>query len=241
VIIVRLIEVRGRLAPLLVAFGAACVGCAVDHGSVCVSGGEALRDSVAPPALQTRLFPLAVGATWTYHATNAIETTVETLTVDAREPIEPSLPDVLAYRVVLQRAYGATLTSWLEDRGDEVVRHRELAVDWRGEAYGDETFLPGRNLVDESTKHTTLGATWKRQFSDVITDTGGTYSDCKSDAFEVQAVDEVVQVPAGTFSVLRVRRTDTGATTWFARGVGKVKYVNGGNHDELVSYDIPGV
>lgn len=213
----------------------------MDHGSECASGGEALRDPVAAPALLTRYLPLAVGATWTYNATNALETTVETLTVADQEAMDPSVPDALLYRVVLQRAYGATLTSWLEDRGDEVVRHRELAVDWRGESYGDETFLPGRNLVDESAKHTTLGASWKRQFSDVITDSGGTYSDCKSDAFEVQAIEEPVTVPAGTFLTLRITRTDSGSTTWFARGVGKVKHVGGSTRDELVSYDIPGL
>lgn len=166
---------------------------------------------------------------------------METVTVDALEPFDPVFPGDLAYRVVRHRPYGATLTSWWEDRGDQIVRHRELAIDASGAAYGDETFRPGRTVVDESAKHTALNAAWKHRFSDVITDGGGTFSDCKSDAFAVQAVDESVTVPAGTFQALRIVRADSGTTTWFARGVGKIKHVGATTHDELVSYSIPGL
>jgi hypothetical protein len=47
-----------------------------------------------------------------------------------------------------------------------------------------------------------------------------------------------VTVPAGTFTTLRVHRTDSGATAWFARGVGKVKQVSS-SKVELVSFSIP--
>jgi hypothetical protein len=216
----------------------AIISCGKDHGAPCANGGEALRAVVpgAPPAM--RWLPLVVGATWTYRVHDVYETTTETVTVVAPDTSAGADPGAAGYRVVRQKAYGAQLVSWWEDRGDQVVRHRELAIDGAGSSYGDETFVPGRPMVDESAKHTTRAATWKEKFSDVILDSGDTYSDCKSDQFEVQAVDETITVPAGTFACLRVRRTDTGATTWFARGVGEVKRT-GNTTSELVSFQIP--
>jgi len=216
------------------------VGCDVSHGDVCVDVGEPLRAPVLPSLpLAMRYQPLAVGARWTYNASNSVETTQEIITVGAIEAFDPLQPDWLAFRLVNRRAYGASQVVWWEDRGDQIVRHRERAIDGNGDAYGDERFLPGRLLVDDVSKHTTLGAAWKHHFSDVITDGGGTFSDCKSDAFAIEAIDETVTVPAGTFSALRVARTDSGTTTWYARGVGKIKHVGATTHDELVSYSFP--
>jgi hypothetical protein len=59
----------------------------------------------------------------------------------------------------------------------------------------------------------------------------------------VEAVDEMVTVPAGTFKCLRVHSTESGAkgydsTFWFARNVGKVKET-GTEVRELLGYSIP--
>jgi hypothetical protein len=214
-------------------------GCGSHAGSPCADGGEALRPIVAGGPLETRYLPLVVGATWTYAITGSLETTVQTVTVEAQDTFAGAEPDAMGYRVVTQKAYGAQLISWWEDRGNQVVRHRELAIDGKGATYGDESFVPGRPVVDELPKHTTLAATWKQRFSDIILDSGDTYSDCKADKFQVQAVEETVTVPAGTFTCLKVKRTDSGATAWFARGVGKVKQTSD-TTAELVSFSIPG-
>jgi hypothetical protein len=221
----------GRLVALLVALW----GCGRDHGAPCASGGEALRAIVPGASPAMRWQPLVVGATWTYRVSDG---TTETVTVEAADTFAGAEPGALGYRVVRRMAYGAQLVSWWEDRGDQIVRHRELAIDGQGATYGDESFVPGRLVVDESPKHLVAAATWKQKFSDVILDSGETYSDCKTDHFEVQALDEKVTVPAGTFSCVRVRRTDTGATTWFARGVGQVKHA-ASTTSELASFQIP--
>ena len=215
-----------------------CAGCGAQTGAPCSDGGEALRPIVAGGPLDTRYQPLVVGATWTYKVTSSVETTMQTVTVEAEETFTGAEPGARGYRLLTQKAYGAQLVSWWEDRGDQVVRHRELAIDGAGATYGDETFVPGRPVVDELAKHTVLAATWKQRFSDVILDSGTTYYDCKSDQFQIQAVDETVTVPAGTFTTLKVKRTDSGATAWFARGVGKVKQVSS-TTAELVSFSIP--
>jgi len=215
-------------------------GCADHTGVPCADGGEALRPSVAGGSLDTRYLPLVVGATWTYRVKSSVETTMQTVTVEAEDTFAGAEPGARGFRIVTQKAYGAQLVSWWEDRGDQVVRHRELAIDGEGATYGDESFVPARPVVDELAKHTTLAATWKQRFRDVIEDSGSTYYDCKADKFLIPAVDDVVTVPAGTFTALQVHRTDSGATAWFARGVGKVKQVSD-TTAELVSFSIPGL
>jgi len=213
-------------------------GCGDHTGAPCTDGGETLRPIVASGPLETRYLPLIVGASWTYEVTSSVETTMQTVAVEAEDTFAGAEPGARGFRVVTQKAYGVTLTAWWEDRGDQVVRHRELSVDGKGITYGDESFLPARPVVDELAKHSVVGATWKQRFSDIILDSGTTYSDCKADQFEIQAVEEQVTVPAGTFTCLRVRRTDSGATAWFAKGVGKVKQVSD-TTAVLVSFSIP--
>jgi hypothetical protein len=213
-------------------------GCGDHTGAPCADGGEALRPIVAGGPLETRYLPLVVGATWTYEVTSSGETTMQTVTVEAEDTFAGAEPGARGFRVVTRKPYGVTVTAWWEDRGDQVVRHRELSVDGKGNTYGDESFLPGRPVVDELAKHETVGATWKQRFSDIILDSGTTYSDCKADKFETQSVEESVTVPAGTFTSLKIKRTDSGATAWFAQGVGKVKQVSG-TTAELVSFSIP--
>jgi hypothetical protein len=213
-------------------------GCGASTGAPCADGGEALRPIVAGGPLETRYQPLVVGATWVYQVNDGVETTMQTVTVEAEDTFAGAEPGARGFRVLTQKAYGVTLTSWWEDRGDQVVRHRELSVDGKGVTYGDETFIPARPVVDELAKHLTLGATWKQRFSDIIQDSGTTYSDCKSDKFAIQATEEQVTVPAGTFTALKVTRTDSGATEWFAQGVGRVKHVSNSTA-ELVSFSIP--
>ena len=58
------------------------------------------------------------------------------------------------------------------------------------------------------------------------------------------AVNETVTVPAGTFSALKITRTNTADGTaksqWFVPGVGKIRESNTTGHlEELTSYMIP--
>jgi hypothetical protein len=58
------------------------------------------------------------------------------------------------------------------------------------------------------------------------------------------AANEVVTVPAGTFSALKITRTDTAngssKSQWFVPGVGKIRESNTTGHlEELTSYTIP--
>ena len=72
--------------------------------------------------------------------------------------------------------------------------------------------------------------------------TKGVTTKDKSDQWTVEALDESVTVPAGTFTALRVYRVgeEDGQASkryWFVKGVGKVKEV-GKQTEELMSYEL---
>jgi hypothetical protein len=186
-----------------------------------------------PPA--TRLYPLVPGATWTYRFAATLETTTQTVTVMPPETIN----GLVQFPVVTQQAHGVVITTYLEDRGQQVVRHRELSIDGDGDQFGDETWEPGRPLLDETFNHLDQGSSYTTHFKDIIIDSGGTYQDCKSDQFEVASADEVVKVPAGEFHAVKLQRTDNGSTIWYARGVGRVKQTGATTTYELLDYHVP--
>ena len=59
--------------------------------------------------------------------------------------------------------------------------------------------------------------------------------------FILEAEDELIEVAAGSFRCVRIRRSRSGTesekTYWYARGVGKVKEL-GGQTEELTSYSV---
>jgi hypothetical protein len=61
-----------------------------------------------------------------------------------------------------------------------------------------------------------------------------------TDTWRVVAVDEMVNVPAGTFSAVLIEKVGGTSTKryWFARGVGKVKERSGAQLEELVNYTL---
>lgn len=231
-----------RAAPVLAAL-AALGACAADHpaGEVvtCKDYPQDFLPAGPIGAPATRFFPLVTGATWTYQFEATLETTTQTVTVEAPEIVEGTDPPITAFPVVTEKAHGVVVTAWIEDTGSQIIRHRELSVDGDGDSFGDERFTPGRPLLDEVDKHLDAGSTWKTHFKDTITDTGGTYQDCKTDHWELANDDAVVTVPAGTFHAIEVVRTDSGTRVWYARGVGRVKQTGSTTTHVLLDYTIP--
>lgn len=215
--------------------------CAADHpaGEVvtCKEHPEDFLPGGPLGAPSTRLYPLVTGASWRYRFTAPLETTEQTVTVFAPELVEDTT--VTAFKVVTQKAHGVVVTNWIEDTGSQIIRHRELSIDGDGDNFGDERFTPGRPILDEVDKHLDAGSSWKTHFKDTITDSGGTYQDCKSDQWELESADDAVTVPAGTFHAIKLTRVDSGTTTWYARGVGRVKQTGATTTFELLDVSIP--
>ncbi len=186
-----------------------------------------------------RYFELRPGARWTYRVDDEGRITLKTQTVGAIEDVGGAKAGVRAHKLTTTRP-GGSVVSWQEDRGDVVVRHREL--DMAGDRHTDEIYAPHRTRIDETPAHVTAGAAWSEQYTEHVTDNTGVTVTEKQETWLVEAVDEVIVVPAGAFCTLRVRRTSTSGggsstkTYWFARGVGKIKETGENQTETLASF-----
>ena len=221
---------------MVLGFVAACAGEDRDGG-----GGGGGGDSTG------RYMPLDEGASWTYRVTDVGDGTVTTKTqsVEAFEDIGGMKAGIMAFRLRREKDNGYTL-SWQEDTGDAVVRHREESYDATDAMESEDWFDPGKLRIDESEGHTALDATFADDYTETTidhTNAGEMTMTTKAETWVVQAVDDEVDVPAGTFTCLKLFRSNDGTgvakTYWFARGVGKVKESGGSQIEELSDYTLP--
>jgi hypothetical protein len=114
----------------------------------------------------------------------------------------------------------------------------------------EKTFAPSSIDFDASNDHLVPGVTWNEDYLE--TQTGATAPAQTKQEFvkwTVEATDDVVSVPAGTFTCIRVRRHHASSknpadeVTWYASGTGKVKETGAGSladqTRELVSATLP--
>jgi hypothetical protein len=123
--------------------------------------------------------------------------------------------------------------------GDRLVRYSEVSSEI-GVVKERVRFEPPALRVDVQASR--MGARYETSHVEQHLDEAGNVirETPKSQHFIIEAVDELVAVPAGEFRAVRVRRdTEGGAskTYWFVRGVGKIKEV-GGQTEELKSYEL---
>ena len=221
------------LAPLV----AAC-------GSEDPANGDAAPNVDSGPRsdadTSSRYLPMEVGRVWTYQVTpigGAPE--IKTSTVEALEDIGGEKAGTTGFRVRTEKPDGVTV-SWQEDTGTAIVRHREQEQTTTGSITVEEYYVPFRTRLDESPAHLENAAAWSESFTNRTVGVGDT---ARQDQWTVEAVDEQVTVPAGTFSCIKVHRVgaDAGQADkryWFARGVGKVKE-EGGQLEELMATSAP--
>lgn len=233
----RVVQLRSAL--LLVAVAAlACGGSDGGGGGSGVDGGGG--------GGELRYFPIAEGASWTYQVVDlgTGASSLKTQAVEAYEDIGGQKAGTMGYRMRTDKDTGYTL-SWQEDTGTAIVRHREQSFAAGGAQETDEFYLPYKMRLDESEAHLVVDTTYSYSYSEQIFDLTASTNNTndKSEAWTVEAVDEEVTVPAGTFTTLRVFRNNDGTgvqkTYWFARGVGKVKEEGGGQRELLTDYTIP--
>jgi hypothetical protein len=193
----------------------------------------------ATPATTGRYIPLAVGATWTWTGADSRSGSsgMVSSTVEALDALTGSKAGISAFRVHDSTLSGSVV-NWQQDTGTSVVRHREQFLDTSGALTSDHVYTPSKLRLDESAAHTTVGATWTETFTDASVSTASI-----TVHWTVDAVDESVTVPAGTFKCLRVHSVESGSlgydsTFWYARNVGKVKE-SGTETRNLVGYSIP--
>ena len=218
----------------------------------CQSGGQS-SDAAAPgaglidarqPANTGRYIPLAVGAGWTWNGVDTL-TGLSGITdsrVEALESMTGAKAGISAYRIRSVTLSGSTV-NWQQDTGTSIVRHREEFFDLTGTLKSDHLFTPDKLRLDEDPSHIVLGASWTETYTDAVTAPLAQAGTTATVTWTVEAVDEMVSVPAGTFPCLRVHSIDSSlggydSTFWFARNVGKVKE-SGTEVRELLGYSIP--
>ena len=205
-------------------------------------GPDAGDDLCAAPASE-RLLPLAVGWRWTYDVSDdGAAATRKATTVETLEDVGGTKVGTVAYRVRTEKTDGVTV-SWQEDTCDGVVRHREQSLDLAGVLESDQYYVPGKQRVDDSAAHKVAGATWVTEYTEVEEDpaTGAIETRSKADRWTIEAVDEEITVPAGTYRAIRIRRVgeEDGQAEkryWFAPGVGKLRE-EGSQLEVLVSVE----
>jgi len=238
----------GMAFSLLVALAAACgdgsSATADDAGGV---DPDAALDAHGDVVIAMgRYLPLAVGASWTYRVTDlsTTEVTEKTQAVETFEDVGGRHPGVMAFRLRSEKASGYTL-SWQQDTGTAIVRHREQSFDALDVMESEEWYDPSKLRLDEGAESIAADAAFTEDYIETHID-GPTSVETmtgRQNQWTVEAVDELVTVPAGTFSCLHLHRvgSELGQSDkryWFARGVGKVKE-SGGKLEELSEYSVP--
>lgn len=194
--------------------------------------------------LAARYFPLAVGVAWSYQVIDGESgaTRVKRQEVLALEAMVGSKAGITAYRLQSERDAGFTV-SWQEDTGAAVLRHREESYDAAGALEREELYRPGKLRLDETPAHLAVGASYLEDYEEDVTEAGGLSTIVKAERWTVEAVDEIVEVPAGRFACLRLARHNDEAGSmkrfWFARGIGKVKEEGAGQTELLAGYELP--
>lgn len=180
------------------------------------------------------LLPLKVGNTWTFQVTDSsgivsvkTQTVVRTTsTADGRA----------AFVMETSRANnkGTRSVQLVED--GRLLRASEETLD-SGAVNNRYVYEPYGLRFDLSVQE--VGAVYADSHAKLQVDAQGEILETeeKMHTFYVEGVEELVEVPAGIFECVRVRREKVGSsdkTYWYAPGVGKVKEI-GGQTEELTA------
>ncbi|MET0385277.1 MAG: hypothetical protein ABW321_04925 [Polyangiales bacterium] len=206
------------------------------------TGGSAGEPPVVPPR-EGSLFPLKTGNTWSFRTTKGTEVGNKTQTVGDLEPVGGTGPlsATMAYKMLTAKDDGMDKTeSWQAEVDGKIVRYRELAYASGGGSVDlEEHWEPYKLRVDGN--QLTVDSTYTEQYRETKLLAGAAPATTdSSDTWKVVAVDEMVTVPAGTFTAVVIEKVGGTSTKryWFARGVGKVKEQSGAQLEELTSFTL---
>jgi hypothetical protein len=203
-------------------------------------------DGAVPTTTTGRYQPLAVGAVWVFQVTDTNNVAyTKTSTVTAFEDAGGAFAGTMAYKTS-ETVKSSTQYTWYQTTDTDVRRLHDQQLDSSGALSSDDWYTPYDLRIDESPEHLTAGATWQLSYEDAHTSAKKPPKTTTiTENWSCDSVNENVTVPAGTFSAVRVTRTDTASggsakTQWFVPGVGKIREQNDSGHLEvLTSYQLP--
>jgi hypothetical protein len=230
---------------------AVAAGCGANGNQGGQNSGAGLSEPLAadgavPMTTSGRYQPLAVGATWTYQVTDTGNVAyTKTSTVGSLEDAGGAFAGTMAYKVS-ENVKNSTQYTWYQMTDTDVRRLHDQQLDSSGALSSDDWYTPYNLRVDESPDKLTAGAMWQLSYQDDHTSPKkGAKTTMVTENWSTDAAGETVTVPAGTFSAVRVTRTDTAPggsakTQWFVPGVGKIREQNNSGHLEvLTGYQLP--
>ena len=233
---------RDACANAFVVVAVAAAGCGPSGGSSVntVSGNDASGD-VIPTSGPYQ--PMTVGDTWLYHVNDKGVKYDKTATFEAQEDEGGPKAGTQGFRMRESFPANVQLT-WYHQEGQTVVRDHEQALDSSNTLTSEDWYDPYRLRVDETPDHLVGGANWTWTYKDTHSSRSKpTATTSLTESWKVDAVDEAVTVPAGTFASLRLTHVDptdgSTKTYWFVRGVGKAREETSAGHiEELASYQL---
>jgi hypothetical protein len=213
--------------------------------SACGTDANAGGGSTDAAVIETSgpILPFKQGNTWTYKVTGDGEVSQKVTTIGAAEAVGGTGPHATetALKVVTKKGVSDQTISWQAVVGDRVVRYREQAFhEGSGELEEEEHWDPAKLHIDGSAAHTAQDASWLESYQETKLPVGEAAStETARDRWTVDAIDQVITVPAGTFKAIVFIKAggSTLKTYWYVPGVGKVKET-GGQTEELVSYKV---
>ena len=226
---------------------AAMVGAGCGGGGATGPGdtGNLATDGADPIMTSGRYQPQSVGSTWVYNVTDTGVAYVKNSSVLAYEDIGGMAAGTMGYKVS-ETIKTSTQLTWYEMTDTDVRRHHDQELDSNGNLSSEDWYTPYDLRVDESPDHLTAGAAWTVSYMDAHTSAKKPAATTTiTENWTTDAANETVTVPAGTFSALKITRTNTADGTaksqWFVPGVGKIRESNTTGHlEELTSYMIAG-
>ncbi len=238
---------RGVIATCLTILAAGAIaGCGGGSDTSGTGGGGATTGSggnVGTPGTGPYQ-PLAVGATWSYHVDDQGVTYDKSSSVETQEDLGGAKAGISGFKV-RETVKEAIQLTWYQVVDTGVVRHHDQMQDQSGQMLSDEWYDPYLLRTDETTDHLQAGATWSVTYNNTkTTTTKPTATVAHTETWTVEAIDDAVTVPAGSFTALKVTRSDPSdgslKTQWFVRGIGKVREQTGAGHnEELTGYQVP--
>jgi len=236
------------LAALASMTGVACGSSGGSGGTGGSSGsggtGALAADGAVPMMTSGRYQPMVVGATWVYNVTDTGFAYTKNSAVTAFEDIGGMAAGTMGYKVS-ETIKTSTQLTWYESTATDVRRHHDQQTDANGIMASEDWYTPYDLRVDESSDHLATGAAWTVTYMDAHTSASKpATTKTITENWTTDASNETVTVPAGTFSALKITRTDTAdgssKSQWFVPGVGKIRESNTTGHlEELTSYMIP--
>jgi hypothetical protein len=182
-------------------------------------------------------FPFAVGHRWVYEETGFIEGIV---TKEVTGTEEYGGRSTFVWTTTQTNSTVTKRSNWVVEDG-RIVRVRQQRLDSAGNILTAREYEPGFLRFSDALAQ--AGDQLQEQHVRKEYDAQGTLigQTTKTYTWLVEAEEEEVTVPAGTFTCLRIRRVDadTGTKTyWFADGVGKVMEQDLIEAERLQSYSV---